>query len=488
VTGAKIKVLVKEDSSGRSLPSGKIRLRVLNLEGKSVFTSKNPLHKNSKGEVASCFEFPLPDVGHYTVQAENSASQEKATSSIAVLPSRPAAERSAADSIFGLCGGAIFHLPEAGAERIGKDRLEKFPVLDCMWGRNDLWWSTIEPEQGRFDWTRADLTVRLNKDNKVNLLGILCYASAWSAHVAPASAEEIDRFANYAKATVSRYKDTIRYWEVWNEPNLAQFYQPEPNPQAYARMLEAAYRAIKKVDASAFVLGGVTSGTDLGFLDKVGSAGGFDYMDALSVHPYQCTWDAAPGTHIGNIKILRDLCTKYSVELPVWVTELGVSSERGFTELQQADYLVKSMLTTAVQPKVQRVYWFNLTDWGGPDGCFGLCHPDGTPKPSLLAFRQLLLAEHGSRLLELEEPVPDVVMHKFVSRKGRKQVRVLWSREGEKEVSIRMVGLDATLSVQDVFGREVFRSKKLGTPIPIQVGESPLYLFTKDPILVEPRK
>jgi len=48
-----------------------------------------------------------------------------------------------------------------------------------------------------------------------------------------------------------------------------------------------------------------------------------------------------------------------------------------------------------------------------------------------------------------------------------------------------MVGLDAMLSVQDVLGKEILRSKRVGEVIRLSVDESPLYLFSKDPIIIE---
>ncbi|MGB9587147.1 MAG: beta-galactosidase, partial [Armatimonadota bacterium] len=43
------------------------------------------------------------------------------------------------------------------------------------WDRLELWWSTIEPEKGRFDWTFADQVAKFYKQQQVNAMVILCY-------------------------------------------------------------------------------------------------------------------------------------------------------------------------------------------------------------------------------------------------------------------------------------------------------------------------
>jgi len=464
-----------------------VTLTVTNSLGKTINSQKGWITAQADGTFSIVFDVPVTETGYYEVKATVTPASDVQTakSGFVILAPRSESGVPSENSIFGLSGGAIFHLPAESAAQVGTERLSKFPLLGCTWGRNDLWWGTIEPKQGQWDWSRADLTVKLFKDNGVQLLGILCYSSAWSGGKAPATADEVERFAAYVTATVSRYKDSIKHWEVWNEPNLAEFWSPEPNVSDYATLLKAAYSAAKSADPSAFILGGVTAGVDLRFLDSLFSMGALDFLDGISVHPYQAPWDAVPNAPLVRIPAVSDLCTKYaSLPKPIWITEMGLSTEGGVSEQDQAQYLPKAMLTAASQRNVERVYWFNLTDWG-PGGRFGLCRQDGTPKPSFLAFRQLLIAESGSRHQVMPELSSGVVVHKFSSPKARKQTLVLWSRKGTQKVSVRMVGLDALLTVQDYLGREVLRSKKVGESIRLTVGESPLYLFSKDPILVE---
>lgn len=129
-------------------------------------------------------------------------------------------------------------------------------------------------------------------------------------------------FAYYIYQTVNIYKDEVKFWEVWNEPDFDfsgngwkppgmadNWWENVPDPcdyqllapvYYYVRMLRITYEVIKSVDPDAFV---VTGGIGFeSFLDIIlrftdnpvdGSVDGTNYpytggayFDALSIHSY----------------------------------------------------------------------------------------------------------------------------------------------------------------------------------------------------------
>jgi hypothetical protein len=82
----------------------------------------------------------------------------------------------------------------------------------------------------------------------------------------------------------------VRSWQIWNEPNLAKYWQPAPDPAAYARMLRAAYRAIKSVDRRALVVTAgmpfTSVGSEISFLTRLYRGGAKGAFDVLALHPY----------------------------------------------------------------------------------------------------------------------------------------------------------------------------------------------------------
>jgi hypothetical protein len=70
------------------------------------------------------------------------------------------------------------------------------------------------------------------------------------------------RFAEFATAAARRYDGTsfvragVRYWQIWNEPNLETYLTADRAPQRYRAAVNAAYRAIHAVAASNVVVAG----------------------------------------------------------------------------------------------------------------------------------------------------------------------------------------------------------------------------------------
>src|SRR5204863_10014081 len=76
---------------------------------------------------------------------------------------------------------------------------------------------------------------------------------------APARVQD---YADFLAAAARRYP-SVRRWMIWNEPNRADSFRPNRansavGPRAYARLLDAAYGALKRASAAYRVIGGMT--------------------------------------------------------------------------------------------------------------------------------------------------------------------------------------------------------------------------------------
>ena len=61
-------------------------------------------------------------------------------------------------------------------------------------------------------------------------------------------------YARFAAAAARHYAPLgVQAFEIWNEPNTSASWT-NPSPAAYARVLKAAYPAIKAVDPSGIVV------------------------------------------------------------------------------------------------------------------------------------------------------------------------------------------------------------------------------------------
>lgn len=183
----------------------------------------------------------------------------------------------------------------------------------------------------------------------------------------------------------------------WNEPNnLSHWdFQMDPEWRIYSRMVQLAAGAVHEVRPGLTrVLGGI-SPIDPNFMRLISSHGTLEHMDAVAVHGFPLDWnhwklDEWPAK-IAEIEAVTTL--------PVWVTEVGVSTF-GAEEVQVFGLRRTAELLLGRTP---RVYWYSLLDlpqaWGATtrhkesEGSayyrhfyMGLIRPDGTPKPAIDAF------------------------------------------------------------------------------------------------------
>src|SRR5262249_11450586 len=110
-------------------------------------------------------------------------------------------------------------------------------------------------------------------------------------------------WGDFVYQTVARYgrgNGPIKYWEVWNEPNLSvSGYESGLYEIAdYVRILDVARTAAKAADPEAvIVLGGLASVWSyppspttydyFDYLDALGQLGAWNNFDVLAIHPYR---------------------------------------------------------------------------------------------------------------------------------------------------------------------------------------------------------
>ncbi|MDW8147888.1 MAG: beta-galactosidase [Roseiflexaceae bacterium] len=274
------------------------------------------------------------------------------------------------------------------------------------WAREDFHWYWLEPEQGRFDWSIYDRAISRLAGSGVNIIGVLNAAPAWATPFpgdAPGRpsyyAPDPAAFARFASAVVTRYRDRVRFWQVWNEPENVRYWQPQPDPAAYAALLRAAYPAIKAADPNAVVLSAGVVPTNIGFIRAIAENGAWGSFDILALHPYVDPFSPENGQiGAGDVSAVKTLVEGLGRK-PIWATEFGWSTgpadrdPRGVDEETQANFLVRAS-TLLRAAGIEKVIWYNLKDTESRN-LYGLLRGAGgpadlsQPKPSLAAFRTL---------------------------------------------------------------------------------------------------
>lgn len=203
---------------------------------------------------------------------------------------------------------------------VAPQEFKRMRAAGINWVRTDFDWLRIQSAKGgQWNYKRLDELIALAKKNGMNVLPILDYDVPWAT---PAW-KNLELWREYVRRTVSHFRNDLRFWEVWNEENLASMWRDRPSAARYAELLKASWQEIKKIDPSLQVLFGGTAGIPMPFIEealKAGAASGFDIMN---IHPYRK--DNVPeDALVKDIRDLRTLLAKYGAgEKPIWITEIG---------------------------------------------------------------------------------------------------------------------------------------------------------------------
>jgi polysaccharide biosynthesis protein PslG len=168
-------------------------------------------------------------------------------------------------------------------------------------------------------------------------------------------------YAKMSEAAAAALKGNGVIWELWNEPNLDGFWRPKSNSAEYMTWVKTVTPAIRKGDPEALVVGPALSNVFTPFMGQLLKAGLVNYVDGISVHPYQ--YKNNPELGEKDLKNLRNLIKTTSPQnpnIPIMFTEWGysVSAADGFDEETQAKYLSRQFLLGAMYGVPINI-WYN---------------------------------------------------------------------------------------------------------------------------------
>lgn len=283
--------------------------------------------------------------------------------------------------------------------------------LRVDWIRNEFNWAVIQPKPEEYVWDNYDFIMREARKGNIQVLGLLSYSARWANSHGDEfyPPKNLEDYANYLRAVVSRYKPYgtfakqegwtdgygVTHWEVWNEPNLHWFWKPLPNPNDYVEMLHQANVAIRKADPYAVILhGSLSPSEDPGlsfpaFMETLYASGAKDCFDVVNLHPYLFAGEPPSEMNRVYIRPVRDVMKKYGDDKkPIWATEFGyIAGEDGWvSEETQAQY-VKEAYREVSKGTIQALFWFALGSYR--EEKFGLYREDMTKRPSYDMFRNL---------------------------------------------------------------------------------------------------
>lgn len=305
------------------------------------------------------------------------------------------------------------------------------------WLRQEFIWEDIEihgrgdfedrrHEPHRSAWEKYDHIVDLATQYDMEVIARISNPPSWTRHLTDtigsyAPPDDFDDYANFVSAVVDRYEGRIRYYQLWNEPNIYPEWGNYPiDPENYTNLLRIGAKAAREADPNVVIIASAMAATinlqpmtqpvqhnslnDLLFLQRMYNAGAADYFDIVAVQGYGLysgPTDTRMHPRVINISrhhFVRDLMVKNGdAHKPIWIAEMnwnvapkGVDGRYGkVTPEQQAHYL-----PTAYERLETDWPWIGVAstwylkratgEWEEqqkPEAYFRLLRPDFSPLP-----------------------------------------------------------------------------------------------------------
>jgi len=284
-----------------------------------------------------------------------------------------------------------------------------------------------DPSDPAYRWpSDIDLAISEGKKYGIRVLIQVLYAPSWAngGRTPQWSPRRPRDYADFMVAAARRYP-AVRYWMVWGEPSRQVNFQPMPRhrrtgPEAYSRILDAAYGALKGVRRSNVVIGGntFTSGDirPLQFIQRMRLPNGRrPRLDMYGHNPFTTRSPALRRRYVGyGFADYSDLDTlagwldtylgrRRGRPIKIFISEFTVPTDHAnglfnfhVSRRTQADWLAAAMRIARRWPRIYTLGWFTLYDEapgtgsGGPgrETNWGLLDWRGVPKPAYRAYQK----------------------------------------------------------------------------------------------------
>jgi hypothetical protein len=266
--------------------------------------------------------------------------------------------------------------------------------------RTVIGWGSLEPSPGNYTWGPLDRIVAATARHRIIFFPNISASPQW-ASANPGSPDhwrygpaDPNSFARFMRQAVLRYgprgtfwrenpqlpRVPVRQWQIWNEQVAPWFWNPQPWPRSYVRLLRATYRAIHAADRGAKVIPGGFVGVGRKApwdnMTDLYRAGGKGYFDGISIHPFTLVPNSVKRTIDQTIEIIRlvrqRMRRRGDGRKPVYLTELDwpaalgrvhpqaivglETTPRGMSQRLTAGY--RRLVRKRRSMRIAQAYWF----------------------------------------------------------------------------------------------------------------------------------
>lgn len=256
------------------------------------------------------------------------------------------------------------------------------------WVRQRFDWRQLEPSPGRYNWTGSDAL--LHDIHAAGLIPVVVLdgSPVWAR--APqdqpptdnplAPPADFHHFARFAAAFATRYGATVRFYQIWDEPNIAPHWGNHlVEPIGYAQLLKVTAAAIRNADRDAIIVAAALAPTrDRGhtaidepyFLQRLYAAGAAPAFDVVAIQPFGFAHTPQDRRvrpdllNFGRAQLVRQvMLAAGDGATPVWAVRYGWNRQPGTTWAAVSAAKQAHFATTALTLAQQDWPWLTAMGW-----------------------------------------------------------------------------------------------------------------------------
>lgn len=275
--------------------------------------------------------------------------------------------------------------------------------------RDDFLWQFAETTKGSYHIPPSwDQYVNEARRLGIQPLVILDYGNKfYDGGNKPRSRQAIEGFVRYASFVVKHFAGRVHYFEIWNEWDTHAGGFPSGSARDYAKLFDAVFPVVKKVDPHATFLASASAGGRNEWYEQIAKLGVTGRADGVAVHPYvfprRSIFQASRSTDeaersVEQVINIETVMRRFSggKTIPIYVTEIGWPTSKnasGVTQQVAALLAEHMLLMFSSLPYVRGVWWYDLVDDGSDDTLsrdrFGLLQQDYALKPAAFAIQSI---------------------------------------------------------------------------------------------------
>jgi hypothetical protein len=303
-------------------------------------------------------------------------------------------------------------------------------------------WADIEPSKGQWQFEKLDGYVALAKQHGTGVLLTLGGSPRWASARPDASSPYYPGFAaepasiedwrTYVKTVVTRYKGRIQGYEVWNEPNLNDFWSGTTDQMM--TLTKEASLIIRSVDPKAIIVSpSATADFGIPWLAEFLKKGGGQYVDVIGFHFYVSPHTLLPEDMLPVIQRVHELLAANGLSnRPIWNTETGWLPPAKFDSNELAAGFLARAYILSWAAGIQRFYWYAWDNQYTAIVTYNETTRSVTPAGNAYGVIQQWLV--GAKIDSCSS-APDQTWSCELTRSGKKEW-IVWNTQGNRQFDV----------------------------------------------------